>query len=142
MKLSRKLLMLLAVLLSFSRVAAACGDDDEGGGDSGDGLVIGTVLPETGGLAFLGPPQIEGAALAAADLEAAGANVTVITGDSGTDGAVAQETVGRLLGDRASFDLGPHRSDHRGPWADPDQSLVETGLGECRILGQEAIARV
>ena len=29
MKLSRKLLMLLAVLLSFSLIAAACGDDDE-----------------------------------------------------------------------------------------------------------------
>ena len=35
MKLSRKLLMLLAVLLSFSLIAAACGDDDESDADTG-----------------------------------------------------------------------------------------------------------
>ncbi len=37
MKLSRKLMMLLAVLLSFSLIAAACGDDDDdtSAGDSG-----------------------------------------------------------------------------------------------------------
>ena len=128
MKLSRKLLMLLAVLLSFSLVAAACGDDDEGGGDSGDGLVIGTVLPETGGLAFLGPPQIEGAALAAADLEAAGANVTVITGDSGTDGAVAQETVGRLLGEGANAIVGAAAS---GVSQDIIQTLFDSKIPQC-----------
>ena len=35
MKLSRKLMMLLAVLLSFSLVAAACGDDDDDTADAG-----------------------------------------------------------------------------------------------------------
>ncbi len=35
MKLSRKLMMLLAVLLSFSLIAAACGDDDDDTADTG-----------------------------------------------------------------------------------------------------------
>ena len=35
MKLSRKLMMLLAVLLSFSLIAAACGDDDDDSTDAG-----------------------------------------------------------------------------------------------------------
>lgn len=129
MKLSRKLLMLLAVLLSFSLVAAACGDDDEGDEGSGtDGLVIGTVLPETGALAFLGPPQIEGAALAAADLEAAGADVTVITGDSATDGAVAQETVARLLGEGANAIVGAAAS---GVSQDIIQTLSDASIPQC-----------
>lgn len=85
---------------------AASDSTDDAGEPSGDGLVIGAVLPETGGLAFLGPPQIEGVQLAADDLAAAGANVTVISGDSGTDGAVAQETVGRLLGEGAQAIVG------------------------------------
>ena len=39
MKLSRKLMMLLAVLLSFSLIAAACGDDDEDtSADGGDDM--------------------------------------------------------------------------------------------------------
>lgn len=174
MKLSRKLLMLLAVLLSFSLVAAACGDDDDDGdagddsgetdtgddgtdgddtsdddgdmdddmsdddGDTdddmddgestGDEFVIGTVLPETGGLAFLGPPQTEGAALAAEDLAAAGANVRVITGDSGTDGAVAQETVGRLLGEGAHAIVGAAAS---GVSQDIIQTLFDNRIPQC-----------
>jgi len=54
MKLSRKLLMLLAVLLSFSLIAAACGDDDDDvstGADNGalgDGS-LGVVTVESGG---------------------------------------------------------------------------------------------
>ena len=36
MKLSRKLMLMLAVLLSFSLVAAACGDDDDDSADAGN----------------------------------------------------------------------------------------------------------
>ena len=83
MKLSRKLMMLLAVLLSFSLVAAACGDDDDDTADAGsddtadtgsddylgDGS-LGTVVVEpgaqvqirslnaiSGDIAFLGVPN-------------------------------------------------------------------------------------
>ena len=95
MKLSRKLMLLLAVLLSFSLVAAACGDDDDedtstdsdsasdaddAGGDSlGDGS-LGTITVEagaevqirslnaiTGDVAFLGIPNQRAIEAAVAD---------------------------------------------------------------------------
>jgi branched-chain amino acid transport system substrate-binding protein len=45
MKLSRKLLMLLAVLLSFSLIAAACGDDDDDA-DAGDDTTTTTAAAD------------------------------------------------------------------------------------------------
>ncbi len=95
MKLSRKLIMLLAVLLSFSLIAAACGDDgetdaggddagdDSGGDDMADSLgdgSLGTVTVEdgaeiqirslnaiTGDVAFLGIPNQNAVEAAIAD---------------------------------------------------------------------------
>jgi ABC-type branched-subunit amino acid transport system substrate-binding protein len=65
-------------------------------------LTIGTLLPETGNLAFLGPPEVAGVQLAINDINAAGGvlgqPVTLVTGDSGdasTD--TATQTVDRLL---------------------------------------------
>jgi ABC-type branched-subunit amino acid transport system substrate-binding protein len=69
----------------------------------GDGtLKIGTVLPETGSLAFLGPPEFAGAQLAINDINAAGGalgkNVELMQGDSGdTSTAIANQTVDREL---------------------------------------------
>jgi ABC-type branched-subunit amino acid transport system substrate-binding protein len=70
---------------------------------AGDGvLTIGTLLPETGNLAFLGPPEIAGVHLAIEDINAAGGYngqpVVLVEGDSGdttTDTAV--QTVTREL---------------------------------------------
>ncbi len=99
------------------------------GGDTPDAsFVIGTVLPESGALAFLGPPQIEGVQLAADDLAAAGADVAVITGDSGTDGAVAQETVDRLLGQGANAIVGAAAS---GVSQDIIQTLFDSSIPQC-----------
>jgi len=39
-------------------------------------LKIGTALPITGNLAFLGPPEVAGTELAAEDVNAAGAGIT------------------------------------------------------------------
>jgi len=55
---------------------------------SGDGeLVVGTLLPQTGDLAFLGPPEFAGVGLAIKDINAAGGvlgkDITQIKGDSG-----------------------------------------------------------
>src|SRR3954452_3736513 len=65
-------------------------------------LTIGTLLPETGNLAFLGPPEVAGVQLAINDINAAGGvlgrQVALVTGDSGdasTD--TATQTVDRLL---------------------------------------------
>ncbi|WP_164703153.1 ABC transporter substrate-binding protein [Modestobacter sp. KNN46-3] len=71
-------------------------------GATGDPLVIGTLLPLTGNLAFLGPPEVAGAQLAINEVNEAGGvlgqPVQLVEGDSGdasTD--TATQTVDRLL---------------------------------------------
>ncbi len=82
------------------------------GSASADGeLVIGTLLPETGSLAFLGPPEIAGARLAVEDINAAGGvlgkPVKLIEGDSGdTTTDIANQTVDRLLSEKADAIIG------------------------------------
>jgi ABC-type branched-subunit amino acid transport system substrate-binding protein len=71
-------------------------------GTTGEPLVIGYLLPETGNLAFLGPPEIAGFTLAINDINAAGgvlgAPVRAEGGDSGdTSTDTATQTVDRLL---------------------------------------------
>ncbi len=73
------------------------------GSRAGDGVLrIGTLLPETGSLAFLGPPMIGGVDLAIEDVNAAGgfmgADVELSPGDSGdTSTDTANATVDRQL---------------------------------------------
>ncbi len=98
---TRKGLKLLALTAVFSLIIAACGGDGEttttegeGGGSSTTAgapmegaLTFGGLLPETGSLAFLGPPEIAGALLAIEDINAAGGvlgeDAVWIPGDSG-----------------------------------------------------------
>ena len=78
----------------------------------GDGvLTIGTILPQTGSLAFLGPPQFAAFDLAIQDINAAGGvlgqPMVGIPGDSGdatTD--TANQTVDRLLSQNVDAILG------------------------------------
>ena len=119
-----------ALLVGISLVAAACGSDDDdadeaptteaasdgeateeeatdeeaaGEGCTSDGvLTIGTILPVTGDLAFLGPPEVAGAERAVEDLNAAGGvlgtDVVLEQGDSGdTTTDTANLEVDRLL---------------------------------------------
>ena len=120
---TKRYLKLIAVISVMALVAAACGDGDEDvavtttqapvtttqtptdapdemGTDSQ--LVIGTLLPVTGDLAFLGPPEVAGARLAVADINAAGGvlgnDVVLHEGDSGdTNQDIANPEVDRLL---------------------------------------------
>ena len=69
---------------------------------TGGPLTIGTLLPQTGSLAFLGPPEVAGVELAIQEINAAGGvlgkPVELVEGDSGdasTD--TATQTVDRLL---------------------------------------------
>jgi ABC-type branched-subunit amino acid transport system substrate-binding protein len=76
-------------------VLAGCGGGSTGGGNGP--LKIGSLLPETGSLAFLGPPEFAGIDLAVADINAAGGvlgeNIEHIRGDSGdTTTDIAQQT--------------------------------------------------
>ena len=77
-------------------------DPVEAGATSDEPLRIGTLLPLTGNLAFLGPPEVAGAQLAIQDINEAGGvlgqDVELTEGDSGdasTD--TASQTVDRLL---------------------------------------------
>jgi branched-chain amino acid transport system substrate-binding protein len=78
----------------------------------GDGvLTLGTVLPETGQLAFLGPPEIGAVELAVQDINEAGGvlgeDVVLLLGDSGDgDGTVANQTVDRHLAAGADAIIG------------------------------------
>lgn len=100
----------LAALASASALAlAACGGGDDSSDDSdkeaakGNGeLVIGSLLPQTGSLAFLGPPEFAGVDLAVKEInEAGGVNgkdVTHVKGDSGdTDSGIAPAETDKLI---------------------------------------------
>ena len=122
----RRLWRVLAMFAAFGLVVAACGDDSDsdsgssdtteadsggGGGESDGVLTIGTLLPETGDLAFLGPPEFAGAELAIQDINAAGgvldADVTLINGDSGdTNTDIANQTTDRLLNEGVDAIIG------------------------------------
>lgn len=81
-------------------------------GASVDGvLTVGTLLPVTGDLAFLGPPEVAGARLAVEDINAAGGvlgtDVVLIEGDSGdTSQDIANPEVDRLLAGGADVIVG------------------------------------
>ena len=106
----------LAAVLSLG--LTACASSDDGGDESSEGggstepLKIGTILPVTGTLAFLGPPEIAGVGLAVSDINAAGGvlgeDVTVEWGDSGdsTDLSVASGTATDLIGKGVSAVIG------------------------------------
>jgi branched-chain amino acid transport system substrate-binding protein len=78
-------------------------EDAAGGTSEGDGtLTIGTLLPETGSLAFLGPPEFAGVTLAVQEINEAGGvlgnDVVQIDSDSGdTSSNIAQQSVDTLL---------------------------------------------
>jgi branched-chain amino acid transport system substrate-binding protein len=74
-------------------------------------LKIGTALPQTGNLAFLGPPEEAGVAYAMSQIneasEATGLDVDVVFGDSGDLDNKAYETeIPRLLGENVSAIIG------------------------------------
>jgi len=77
--------------------ADTCAPDEDA---SGIQLTVGTVLPVTGALAFLGPPEVAASVLAKCDINNAnaGIQIEVIQGDSGDPDNKAYETeIPRLL---------------------------------------------
>ena len=106
---------ILAAISAGALVLTACGGGDEaetatpaassGGGSAAEGdgtLTIGSLLPQTGNLAFLGPPEYAGVELAIKEINEGGGvlgkDVEYIEGDSGdTQQDVANPTVDRLL---------------------------------------------
>ncbi|THV43650.1 amino acid ABC transporter substrate-binding protein [Glycomyces buryatensis] len=85
---------------------AACGSDEDSGGGGGDcegtGMTVGTILPQTGSLAFLGPPEFAGVDLAIEEINAAGGVldecVEAIHEDSGdTSTDIASQSADSLI---------------------------------------------
>ncbi|HEX6237078.1 MAG TPA: ABC transporter substrate-binding protein [Acidimicrobiales bacterium] len=151
-------LRLLAVLLGLSLIAAACGDDDdtevedEGAqqedgeesaapevgeaaptceGESDGTLTLGGLLPETGNLAFLGPPEFAAAELAAQHVNEAGGvlgnDVVWMSGDSGdTTTDIANQTVNRHLNAGADAIIGAASSG-------VSFTVIDAITGACKI---------
>jgi ABC-type branched-subunit amino acid transport system substrate-binding protein len=112
-----------AVLGAASLVLVACGgggaEKPKGGGAGGGGqatsadgtLTVGTILPKTGDLAFLGPPEFAGVDLAVKEINDAGgvlgkpmAKIHKDSGDTKTD--IASQSVDSLLQQKADVVFG------------------------------------
>ncbi|MFD7021710.1 ABC transporter substrate-binding protein [Promicromonospora sukumoe] len=103
----------LAAVLSVGLAACSTsGSGDGEGGGSTEPLVVGTILPITGSLAYLGPPEVAGVGLAVDDINAAGGvlgeDVTLESGDSGdsTDMSVSTNTATDLIGKGVQVAIG------------------------------------
>ena len=112
-----------AAFAAATLVLTACGSDSDSGSDEksdsgskaaakGDGtLTIGTLLPQTGDLAYLGPPEFAGVQAAVDDINAAGGvldkDVVQLKADSG-DGTpdIAGAQADKLLDGDADAILG------------------------------------
>ena len=100
-------LRLSIAVLALGLVAAACGDDEGGTSTTAapttavgraDGILeIGTILPETGDLAVLGPPMIGAVNMALRDINDAGGvfgqPLVLIPADDGTNEDIANAAV-------------------------------------------------
>jgi len=88
----------VALVASSALVLSGCAGGSQS--ETFPELLIGTALPQTGSLAYLGPPEEAGVALAIADINAAdaGISIDVVYGDSGDGDNKAYETeIPRLL---------------------------------------------
>jgi ABC-type branched-subunit amino acid transport system substrate-binding protein len=130
-----------AVCAAFALAAAACGDDGDDKADekadiqakpATDRLVIGSLRAETGSLAPLGPPVVEGTNLAVEDVNAAGGvlgqQVELLTGDEGDDAARVSESLSRMLGEGANAIVGAMAS---GQSQEILQTLSDEQIPEC-----------
>lgn len=120
-------------------LAAGCAQEEGDGTGTGTGtgdpqLRIGYVLPETGGIAFLGPGMIGSVKIAVEEInEAGGVNGedVVLTGgdEGGADGIIASQTVDRLLNtDRVSAVIGAAAS---GVSLKVIDKITQAGVVQC-----------
>ena len=85
-------------------------DKCKGNQDSSSALRVGGILPLTGNLAFLGPPEISGVGLAVSEINAAGTDITAChdiqdSGDS-TDMSVSSASAQTLVASKPSVVIG------------------------------------
>lgn len=130
---SRQRFALLGAFLSFSLLAAACGDDDdtdgttdttedttddttedttETGGNVDGKFSFGALLPQTGDLSAYGPGMLAGVELAIEDINAGGgvfgADVELLSADTATDPVQANTQTEQMINnDKVDGILGP-----------------------------------
>lgn len=118
---------------------AAADDDEEPADDEelqaaeSDGMLrIGYVLPESGPLEFLGPPQIESLRLAVEEINDAGGvlgeEVEVLSGDEAGDTAVASEEASRLVNEGVDVIIGAAASGMSLAFVD---AVTSAGVLQC-----------
>jgi branched-chain amino acid transport system substrate-binding protein len=109
----------IALIGASALVLAGCAGGDTGGEEPSESagpaeemtLTVGTALPQTGNLAFLGPPEEAGVAYAMSQINEAtadtGLELDVVFGDSGdTDNKAYETEIPRLLGEDVSAIIG------------------------------------
>jgi branched-chain amino acid transport system substrate-binding protein len=96
---SRRTTKVAAAFAALALTVAACGGDSSS--ESTDALKLGYLLPETGQLAFLGPPMITGVQMAIEEINAAGGlfgnPIELLSADEAGDAGRAAEEGNRLL---------------------------------------------
>lgn len=110
-------------------------DDEEDDSDEqaeSDGLVLGSLLPETGDLAFLGEGMIAATELAVEDMNDAdgvlGEDVELITADEGDEAATVQEGADRLIGNDVDGIIGAAAS---GQSLEVIDTITGAGVAQC-----------
>jgi branched-chain amino acid transport system substrate-binding protein len=109
---ARTALSAVTIAVAGALVLAGCSGGGGGGSTTDDGglnLKIGTILPQTGSLAVLGPPEFAGVDLAVKDINDAKAGITVTntakdSGDTTTD--IASQSATSLIADGNSAIIG------------------------------------
>lgn len=157
----RRLAPVLAVVL----VLGACSDDEgpDGAGPTPTGtadatatatpevgseatanepdgtLRLGYILPETGPLSLLGPPQISAIGLALEEINGAGGvlgqPVTISAGDEAGDPTVSAQTAQRLLGEGVDAIIGAASSGMSLAIVD---AVTEAGVAQCSASNTSA----
>src|SRR5690625_1502861 len=99
-----------AALLAVAACGGGGGDDSGSGGDT-SALKLGYVLPETGDLAYHGPPQVEAMNLAIKEINDAGGVLDndiadPVGGDEANDQAIASQSADRVPGKDADATIG------------------------------------
>lgn len=129
---SRRRASAIAASAATVVVLAACstGGGGGGGGEEGsdDPLVIGSILPQTGNLAYLGPPEFAGIDLAVQELEAADYPYEIQvehrdSGDTTTD--IATQSAEELIGLDADVVIGAASSGVSNTFID---ALIEANV--------------
>ena len=112
---SKKVLGLTAAAAALVLGLTACGSDEggNGGGDGGggDAFQFGILYPQTGSLAFLGPPQLAASEYAIQQINDAGGILgtevpAILQGDEAGDAAQANEAANTLVSDGAHAIIG------------------------------------